>query len=1571
MARFVCQVVQRADRVTILWSEGSASFEPIHLSGSERERFLQVASDLAAAGLAASPFELAKLGHTLYRSLFHLDAGGAHPVHDWFVAAEQANRIDALEIVGDAEQLPWNLVYPNPPDEHTFHAGGGGEAAFWGKRFPLALGRRVNPLRQAPFLEMPTLLVALDEDLSLTADQKAALAATPGAEFVDFQSGLASRLRRKSPDVLVVLSCFELASLRFGARPVSLADLQEWIGEAKEGSPDPIVLLLGVGDAATAWASLVRDAVGRFNGVVASATPLKATTAAEIATHFLAGFLTARKPLATVLRDVRDEVGMAALGLNAHCPPRVQAVEVAGGLPLPDETVTVFPPLPPEPYFPLESYTAESRALFFGREEETLRFARLLDEPATRGVFLLGGAASGKTSLLQAGVLPLLESESVGYRALRDRTPDDLAASEADYPVLVLRATGDLVGQFADALCSFCAQPYSYTTPAGVTVSVDLPAILREHAGAASSSAVSATPTMGGVVDAVGVESLWLALLDDTDRLARALAAITAALPFELVIAIDQGEEQVTEVETSADKARRQRALEMLAKLTQSSARCKVVLVVRFEFFGQLLGSFPGGAARQGWREFHLEAMSEAALADAVLWPTNRDDIPCSDESPFTKYQLTCETGLAQQIAAEALKLAEQHQQSALPLAQAAAALLAQKHAGRPGVLRAADLKKLGGVEAALVGLYRKRVAGLRLSAATEKALHKLIASMVNCRSDGTATRDLVGAGELKKLWTGKEPVEKVVDKAAQAGLFDLQQLWIGGRKEVHVSLSQDALAQAAKQHGEDQRKQAFGTTRVLDTLWIMVPLVFLAAAMAFAITRGYFQRRDGALDLDKLDEKTKAQLDQFYQKFYLEPLRAPLYRGFMAQAEAAAQSGNALQGRQALVSQPLNRSGEREPEMRSFDWRYLWGQVQGEKFLFEGHRSTVAAVAISPDQKTAATAGFDGTVKLWNLEKGEARATLQGTKLPVLAVAFSPDGKTLAEAGADQVVRVWDLAAIKSDYVSLTAPAKTLAVHAAAVHALAFAKDANLLASGSADKTVVLWDLAKGKEQAVLKEHAAAVNALAFSADGKTLASAGAESGVVLWDVDAAKKRSTVPTKYHTVSALAFSPDGKTLCTGGTESGAGVESGVVRFWDHAAAKESAPRVEHAMGVFGVAFHPEGKTVATVGKDPVVHLWDVAAGKELGRWQGHLGWVRAVAFDAKGTRLVTGSFDTTARAWDATRFGGPEVVQAHADWVQALALGNKDRLLVSGSRDGSVKLWDAATGKSLGALKDQGTAPVTSLALSPISAGKSMTLAVGTWSDKNEGEIKLWEIAFDEKDGSYATKLTGTLKGHTGGVASVAFSPDGKHFASGGADKQAILWDLDKKERRPVLKDTFKDEIRCVAFSSDSKLLLTACKDRFTYLWVAESGIPVPQRGLAQHMGPVDTAVWIRTSGRETFATGGQDNAVNLWAVVTKDDDEVSASMLVHSFRPHTQPVSCLATARQVTLGKEVNQALDLIVSGSWDGTVRVMDSARTDRLALVGHTGPVRAVALPADLSFVASAGHDGTIRFWRAAPR
>ncbi|MFM8805496.1 MAG: WD40 repeat domain-containing protein [Planctomycetia bacterium] len=128
------------------------------------------------------------------------------------------------------------------------------------------------------------------------------------------------------------------------------------------------------------------------------------------------------------------------------------------------------------------------------------------------------------------------------------------------------------------------------------------------------------------------------------------------------------------------------------------------------------------------------------------------------------------------------------------------------------------------------------------------------------------------------------------------------------------------------------------------------------------------------------------------------------------------------------------------------------------------GHPTAVWAVKVSKDGKLAASAGYDGLVKLWDLPGRTLKADLKKHKGWVRSLDLSPDGTRLATAGEDGTVVLWNTADGKE--------VKTIAAHAGPVTAVAFSPDGATIASGGGDKLVKLWDAGNGNEKGKLEGH-------------------------------------------------------------------------------------------------------------------------------------------------------------------------------------------------------------------------------------------------------------------------------------------------------------------------------------------------------------------------------------------------------------------------------------------------------------------------------------------------------------------
>ena len=277
-----------------------------------------------------------------------------------------------------------------------------------------------------------------------------------------------------------------------------------------------------------------------------------------------------------------------------------------------------------------------------------------------------------------------------------------------------------------------------------------------------------------------------------------------------------------------------------------------------------------------------------------------------------------------------------------------------------------------------------------------------------------------------------------------------------------------------------------------------------------------------------------------------------------------------------------------------------VWDAAGKEVWQLEGHTAPVTALVLAADGKTVFSAGLDGTVRAWDIEKGKEFRKSEPEKgdLPagIYSLARSPDGKTLAAGTADGGVRLLDAGTLKAGAV-LTA--KKVDGWTTAV---AFVGDDKLV-SRTADGVLHFWDAAKGEEwlsvQAVPKspfEQAARdlrPTQLAVTPDGKVVSPAGDEKAsefsprfVGVWESGTgkplAKTDAGVGAKLSAVAAIS---NGRVAV--------GDAKGRVRVIDLEKKEVVRTLTGHGGAVTSIALAADGKTFATGSEDNTVLVWKV------------------------------------------------------------------------------------------------------------------------------------------------------------------------------------------------------------------------------------------------------------------------------------------------------------------------------------------------------------------------------------------
>jgi len=357
------------------------------------------------------------------------------------------------------------------------------------------------------------------------------------------------------------------------------------------------------------------------------------------------------------------------------------------------------------------------------------------------------------------------------------------------------------------------------------------------------------------------------------------------------------------------------------------------------------------------------------------------------------------------------------------------------------------------------------------------------------------------------------------------------------------------------------------------------------------------------------------------------------------------------------------------------------------------------------------------------------------------------------------------------------------------------------------------------------------------------------------------------------------------------------------------------------------------------------------------------------------------------------------VVLGHASPVSTLAFSSDEQILASGDGSGEIKLWDAKTGQGLSAIAEANNlkeAPgVGALAFSP--DGKLLAAALVVTEDitknpnpKSKTQIAIWELS--------SGRQVQTLPSQDIRVDTIAFSPDSRMLASGGASTIVTLWDV--ASGKVSMTFTGKAEVvNVIRFTTDGSEMTSGNWGTSLTAWNVSTGMLVRQipgsPGLQAgylpipmflHNGPIfnfavdrfahvlfsnptvvvreypsmktlrefklngssSTSLGFSSSGR-LLASGNTNGDIRIWDV----DSGVELAAIKEGF-----------SSDIITMSADNK----LLAQVSEDGnSIRLWDTANeTTVKELTGHTAEINTLVFSPDSKILASGSDDSTIRLW-----
>ncbi len=1189
------------------------------------------------------------------------------------------------------------------------------------------------------------------------------------------------------------------------------------------------------------------------------------------------------------------------------------------------------------PYPGMLAFQEEDAAVFFGRDNEIREgleaLNRLRQFGGARMLVVLGASGSGKSSLVRAGLLPLLRMNEDQWLVVPPFRPQEHPLREL---AIVL----------AEAFNAFLKDKGETTSWEKIRKQLNDTALSASGSG------------------------------DPLNDLARDLQLAANRREARVLLVIDQTEELL---HSSRSDEANSFLLLLQKSLSNPSSPLLAVCTLRSDF----LGDFQQHPALRelAFQSIHFGPMGRDQFEKVIEGPAEKaaiklesglsrvmvDDTETKDALPLLAFTLR---ELYERYSDDGLLTLEEYRDRLGGLAGSVAKAAEAVFAGEPlSGQRQADLRKafLKMVRINKEGHFVRQIAYWRdLPVSVQEVLERLVrARLLVSRGEGD---DKVLEVAHEALFSSWEPLKKWLDENREFLLW-LERLRVNLKGWKKRESNEDALLRGAllseaikwlndraDELAPDEKAFIEESKRVRDH-WRSVRrhrrrrviIASIGAAIFSSILAGLFFFEKSIADKEKNNAFSRQLATQAEIHLEAWPPRSlllaigSLMTALQGDGTTTPVAENTLRNLLSFVGgRPLS-GHSREVVSLAFDpdghWLAtassdktvrLWrlDDPKAEPRVLRGHTGVVWTTAFDPGGQWLGTGSRDGTAILWSLKDPKAAPrVLRGHKGDVLSVAFDPAGQWFATGGLDGMVMLWRLDRLHESPIAWPG-------HGASVKGLTFSPNGRWLASGHIDKTVRLWSMDNPQvEPLVLVGHEKSVLSIDFDPSGQWLATGSKDRTILLWDLSNPKAAPLVLRGHEgSVVGLDFDPKGRWLA-------AGSQDQTVRLWNLAKPR-AAPKVlrGHEGEVTSVAVGPQGRWLATAGRDKTVRLWrleDLTAPTLVLR--GHEKDVVSLAFDPNGQLLATGSNDHTARVWSLPDpVKDPWLLRGHEDRVTTVVMDPKGKWLASGSWDGMVRLWDLAEPRSNPRVLRGHQGKVVSMAFD----SRSGRLASGG----SEGNVYLWNL----DKGSSEPLL---LKGHKGEVVSLLFDPQGRWLATGSRDNTARLWFLTQPESESLVLQGHEEDVEAIAIDPGGRWLATGSWDGTVGLWdLADPG--GDPRVLRGHDGQVQVVAF-DPSG-QWLASGSSDETVRLWNVA----------------EPSSAPV-VLGGHEGRVLSLAFDQEGERLATGSWDGKARVwtLTDPKANPMLLLGHAGYVGSVVFAPDGKKLATGSWDGTVRIWDLA--
>ncbi len=513
-----------------------------------------------------------------------------------------------------------------------------------------------------------------------------------------------------------------------------------------------------------------------------------------------------------------------------------------------------------------------------------------------------------------------------------------------------------------------------------------------------------------------------------------------------------------------------------------------------------------------------------------------------------------------------------------------------------------------------------------------------------------------------------------------------------------------------------------------------------------------------------------------------------------------------------------------------------IWDIVAGDIVqTLLGHNQKVVRIAWSPDGNFLTSGSYDGTIMVWDAEKGTQLETLVGqTNLEDLA--WSSDGGRLASGGCAEYkaddyacklgkIVVWD--------TKTGEQFQMLEGHKDSVLSVVWSPDNQYLASGARDGTIIIWGGATGDKLLDLDGYTGVVRNIVWSSDGNRLTSTGCQEQngsceeweIIVWDVNTGTQLQILANFEGDITELEWSLDSSRLAIAGCQKWDIVNcvKGGIAVLDFANGTKFPTLTGHSSAIIDVAWSPDGNRLVSVSPYDIPIVWHINTGRNLQKLVGHSGEISSMTWSPNGKLLASVSLDDTIILWDTAIGTELQTISEHSSEIYNLLWSPDGNLVASaGCQEldeendctrGEIIIWDAISGRWVETLTGH-SGRVWSAAWSPDSS-RLVSAGCQERNEDNsamytciEGEIIIWNLVT-------ATNIQ-TINLNSNEYVNVTWLPDGNRLASISADDKLSLWDATTGTLLQTLSGyTGNVQSKAQSWSPDGNRLASAICEEF------------------------------------------------------------------------------------------------------------------------------------------------------------